>query len=165
MPKYDAESLMSDVRALLVAKLNTKIAAIEAEKIAAGFPATGITAVDTSAGYFEQSWSDAILNINPALFFGIEEISAEGVGPATGETFHIWVDILVLDNGQDALTKNRVHRYSRALREVFEENWDTALSSASKIKIETVRPLSFKLNLNSSETYKVGGVSIITAIA
>lgn len=164
MARYDSENLMYDIKALLVAQLNTKIAAIEAEKIAAGFPTTGLAAIDTTNGYFEQSFSDEILNINPALFYGIEEVKADGIGPATVERFKIWVEIILIDGGMDQLTKNRVHRYARALKEVFEENWDTALTNASKIKIETVRPLSFKLDLNSSEMVKVCGLSIITAL-
>lgn len=164
MAKYDTESLLADVKAVLVANLNTKIAAIEAEKIASGAPATGLLSVDANNGYFEQSWSDKILNINPAIFFGIEDIKAQGVGPSTIETYRIFVEVILIDSGQDALAKNRIHRYARALKEVFEEKFDQ-FNNGVKIKVETVRPASFKLDENSSEEMKVGGVSILTAIA
>lgn len=164
MTKYDVENLLVDVKALLVANLNTKLAAIEAEKVAQGLPATGLLPVDVAKGYFEQSWSDDILNINPAIFFGIEDVQAVGNGPATEERYKIFVEVVVLDSGQDRLTKNRIHRYARALKEVFEENWDS-LGGGCKIKVETVRPISFKLDLNTSEEVKVGGVSLTTALA
>lgn len=162
--RYDAENLMSDVKKILLTNLNSKIAAIEAEKIAASFPDTGLQPIDSDTGYFEQSWSDNILNVSPAIFYGIEEIQAKGIGPATVETYKLFVEVIVVDSGQDQLTKNRVHRYSRALKEVFEENYDR-LPCQGRIQVETVRPVSFKLDLNSSEEVKVGGVSIVIALA
>lgn len=165
MPRFDAESLMANVKSVLVTNLNLKLAAIEAEKIAAGFPVTNLKSVDPDKGYFEQTWSDEIQNIDPAIFYGIEEISAEGIGPATKEAFKIFVEIILIDSGQDSLTKNRIHRYARAIKEVFEENYDQVSSFGNKIKIETIRPTSLKLDLDTSETLKVGGVSITTAIA
>jgi hypothetical protein len=164
MTTYDAENLLFDIKGILTSNLNTKIAAIEAEKIGAGFVSTNLAPVDTMKGYFEQSWSDAMLNINPAIFYGIEETTAEGQGPATKELYKIFVEIVLVDNGMDTLTKNRIHRYARAIKEVFQENYDR-LPPAGKIKIETVRPTSFKLDLNSSEEVKVGGVSLTVAIA
>lgn len=163
MLKYDVENLLADLKKILVANLNTAIAAVEAEKIAQGLPATGLLPIDTTLGYFEQTWSDAILNITPALFFGLEEAQAVGIGPATSEKLKFFVEVIVLDSGMDVLTKNRVHRYSRALKDVMEANYDR-IPSSSKIKVETVRPIAFKLDLDSSEEYKVGGISITTSI-
>jgi hypothetical protein len=171
MAKFDTEDLLTNVLAIMTANLNTKIAAIEAEKVARGFVATGLLPVDatigadgTPNGYFEQTWSDKILNINPAIFYGIENIQAQGAGPATMERYTVFVEVVLVDSGMDALTKNRIHRYARALKEVFEENYDK-LNSAAQIKIETVRPVSFKLDLNSSEEIKVGGISLTTSLA
>lgn len=171
MPKYDTETLMKEVLSIMTTNLNTKIASIEAEKIAAGFPTTGLKPVDatigadgTPNGYFEQTWSDKILNIDPAIFYGIEETAATGIGPMTEQRFKLFVEVVLVDSGQDDLTKNRVHRYARALKEIFEENYDR-LSFGNQIKIETIRPISLKLDLDTSEVLKVGGVSITTAIA
>jgi hypothetical protein len=162
MSRYDTESLLSDIKKILVANLNTKISAVEAEKIAAGFPATQLAAVDTTNGYFEQNWSDAILNIKPAIFFGLEDIRAQGMGPTTQETYQVFVEVILVSAQTDTLDKNRIHRYARAIKEVFEENYDKIPGT---IKIETVRPVSFRLDLNSSDEIKVGGVSITTALA
>lgn len=164
MTKYDVENLLSDIKSLLIANLNTAIAAVEAEKISQGLPATGLKPVDATNGYFEQSWSDKILNITPAIFYGIEQIQAVGAGPATAQIYKVFVEVVLVDSGMDVLGKNRIHRYSRAIRDVFEANYDK-IPSASKIKIETVTPASFKLDLNSSEVMKVGGVSLTTALA
>lgn len=164
MSIYDTESLLSDIKAALVANLNTKIAAVEAEKIAGGFPTTGLASVDTTHGYFEQSWSDELLNYSPAIFFGVEDVQAEGAGPATKQIIRIFVEVVLVDSGMDKLGKNRIHRYTRAIREVLQTLYDR-LPGGNKIKIETVRPVSFKVDLNSSEEIKVGGVSLTTALA
>lgn len=162
--KYDIENLLADIKTILVANLNSSISAVESEKVSQGLPSTGLSAVSTTDGYFEQNWSDAILNVSPAIFFGVEDIHAEGIGPFTSQTYKVFVEVVYVDNGMDALGKNRIHRYARAIKDVLENNWDK-IPSSSKLKIETVRPVSFKLDLNSSEEIKVGGVSLITAIA
>jgi len=164
MQKYDAENLLADIKAILVANLNSAISAVEAEKIAQGLPVTNLASVDTTYGYYEQNWSDKILNNSPVIFYGIEDIAAEGAGPATKQIYKLFVEIVLVDGGMDQLGKNRIHRYSRAIKDVLEKNFDR-IPSDSRIKIETVRPISFKLDLNSSEEIKVGGVSIITALA
>ena len=164
MPKYDIETLLSEVKAILVANLNTQIAAVEAEKVAAGAPATNLKPVDVTDGYFEQSWSDKILNINPAIFYGVEQIQAIGTGPATGEVIKVFVEIVAVDTQEDVLMGRRINRYSRAIKEVLEANYDK-LSFGNKMKIETVRPISWRLDADTSEEVRVGGVSLITAIA
>lgn len=162
--KYDAENLLSDIKTILKANLNTAITTVENEKVAQGLPATGLLPVDTNVGYFEQNWSDAILNVSPAIFYGIEDVRAEGAGPTTMQTYKVFVEIVVTDRQEDKLMNARIHRYSRAIKDVLEANYDKIPSSA-KTKIETVRPVSFKLDLNSSEEIRVGGVSLTTALA
>ena len=161
---YNIENLLADIKAILVSDLNANIAVVEAEKVGQGLPATNLSPVDTTNGYFEQNWSDAMLNINPAIFFGVEEIQAEGAGPVTKEYYKVFIEVVVVDRQTDTLMKNRIHRYAEAIRRTMQNNYDQ-IPSASKIKIETVRPISFKLDLNTSEEIRVGGVTIITALA
>lgn len=165
--KYDVENLLTDIKAILVANLNTQIAAVEAEKIAQGLPNTGLLPVDTGKAYFEQNWSDEIMNYSPAIFFGVEDITAiggsNGVPGATLQKIQVFVEIIMVDSGMDVYGKNRIHRYARAIRDVLQDN-ARKLPSSGSIIIETVRPISFKLDLNSSDFVKVGGVSLTTVI-
>ncbi len=156
---YDIENLMQTLKGLLTSNLNAKIDAIEAEKVAGGFPATGLAHISS---YHEQNWSDSILQDSPAIFFGVEEIAAQGVGPSTSEKYKCFFEVVLLDHGLDTLAKNRIYRYSRAIKEVFQDNFSAVPGT---IKIETVRPISFKLDLNSSEEIKVGGVSLTATLA
>lgn len=162
--KYDAENLLADIKALLVANLNAAIAAVEAEKVSQGLPVTNLLPVDTTSGYFVQSWGLRNLNQSPAIWYGVEELKTEGIGPYTKETYKIFVELVLIDTMQDALVNFRTLRYSRALRDVFEKNYDQ-LPSASQIKIETVHPISFKLDNDSSEEVHICGVSVTTTLA
>lgn len=174
MPKYDAENMLSDLKTILVNNLNAAIAAVEAEKIAQGLPATALAAIDLTAsatnpsgyvGLFEQTWSFENLNVKNAIFYGIEDNQAQGIGPATMEAFKLFVEIITVDGGNDTLGIKRLLRYTRAIKDVMEANFDRFPTNSNKIKIETVRPTSFKLEADSSEEIRVGGVSITMAIA
>lgn len=159
---YDLEDMLDDIEALLKANLNTKIEAITAAKSAAGKSVTLPTVRDEA--YFRQNWTDNILNYSPAIFYGVETIQASGSNSATVEVYKFFVEALFVDNGMDTDGERRLFRYSRAIKEVFQEKFD-ALPWGTKINIETVRPISFKLDQDSSEEVKAGGVSIITALA
>lgn len=157
--RYDLEDLLDDVEAILKSSLNAKIQAVESEKSSKGKAlSTGLSSI-ASDSFYRQTWSDKILNTSPAIYFGIENVETSGMGPASAETVKIFAEIVIVDSGMDDLTHRRVNRYSRAIKELFEENF-AKLSFASKIKIETVRPTSFRLELDTSEEIKVGGVSI-----
>ena len=164
MSKYDIENLLSDIETTLKADLNTQIAAVEAEKVAAGngIP-NGLPDVSAEA-FFEQTWEDKILNYSPAIFFGIEDIRAQGLGPATAETYTIFVEVVVSEASNDRFGAKRIHRYARAIKETIQNKFGD-FPYTSNLTIETVRPTSFLREMNSSEMVKVGGVSITTSIA
>jgi hypothetical protein len=159
---YDIENLLGDIESLLKQNLNTEIAKIEAEKASQG-KAVGLPGVDPNA-YYEQSWNDEILNRAPAIFFGIADTDAEGAGPATIEKFKLFIEVVVIDSGMDKFTSRRVHRYSRAVKKVLQDGFAN-FPVAGKIKIVTVVPASFRLNADSSDNIKVGGVVVTAAIA
>lgn len=164
MSKFDVESLLTNIKAILVANLNTKIAAVETEKVAMGAIVTHIQPIDPAAGYIEQSLSD-LTNIQAqTIFYGIEHIDAVGVGPTTSQKFKCFIVVLLVDTRNDTLAKYKIHRYTRAIKEVFEDNYDQLFSS-SQIRIETIAPISFKLDENTSEEMKVGGVNLYTSLA
>lgn len=172
--KYDIENLLKDVNALIAANINAAIDAVEAEKVAQGLPASGIQHIDLTAstsnpsgynGLFEQSWSPANLNVKDAIFYGVEEIQTQGMGPASIQTIKVFVEIIHTDSGNDTLGLKRLARFSRAIKDIFEDNYDRFPVTSNKIKIETVRPISFKLDTDSSEEIRVGGISLTMAIA
>lgn len=159
--KFDTEDVIAMVLSIMKTggALNTKIAAIEAEKVAAGFGVSdGLDPIDDEA-YYEQTWNEKILQRTPGIFYGIEDVQANDGGGVAAKTFTIFVEIVYLDNGQKNDVMKRIHRYTRALEEVFTEAFDAA-AEMGRVKIEAVRPQGFKLELDSDEEIKVGGVSL-----
>ena len=159
MAQFDAEDLLSEIRAIMTAGLNAKIAEIETEK---GALTPTLAAVGANS-YFEQTWNEKILNKNPAIFYGIEDVQAVENGGGLAKTYKLFVEVVLVDNGQRNDTSKRILRYSRALEELFQAA-DLAGRGMSKLKVDTVRPVAFKLELDSSEEIKIGGVTLTTTI-
>lgn len=161
---YDGEDLLDSILDIVQTNITTKLLAIETEKIAKGKGVSGGLPAPESTAYYRQTWSDKILNHSPAIFYGIEDVTTEGIGPATIESFKVFVEVVITDSGMDTDSSNRILRYSRALRECLQEKFDS-VAETGRIKIETVRPVAFKMDQDSSEEIKVGGVSLLVALA
>lgn len=160
--KLDVEDILDSVLDIMTnsGALNATIAAVEAEKTAAGKGLTPTLAAIPSNGYYQQTWTDKILQTSPAIFYGCEDVSVVPGGGGTAKTYKIFVEIVYTDNGQTNDTHKRISRYSRALEELFQEKFQSIDASLGLIKIESVRPIAFKLQLDSDEEIKVGGISL-----
>lgn len=166
MAIYDVENLLDDLKAILVAKLNPKIVAIAAEKLAIG-QALDLPQIDTTEGIFFQTWDEKILNSSPGIIYGLRESAADGSSyQVTAQRVTLFVEIYYtnpMNEIDDGSGTKRILRYMRAVREVMQENFD-ANEILSKIKVKTITPLSFRLE-GSSDEIKVGGVELETSIA
>lgn len=161
--KYDLEDLLDSVETLLKANLNTKITAVEAQKIANGKGlGGGLPTVDDSA-YYRQSWNEKILNDPVAIYYGVAGISPTDGGSDMAEVVKIFIEVVVVDSGQDNDTHKKIFRYSRALKEVAKEKFGN-LGLASQVRIEQIVPFSFT-DVGTSEELKVGGIQITTSLA
>ena len=146
---YDIEDFLAELEDLLAAKINAKVTAIEAEKTAKGVP-VGLPTFSTADCFFLQSWDDKILNLSPAIFYGIENVVTSSAFSGTQQEYKVFIEVIYLDNKMDALGVKRLLRYTKALREVIEENFkDNDLGVP--LKVENLRPIAFALN-NSSPT-------------
>ncbi len=160
--KYDSEDLLDSVLAIMTEgdALNAKIAEIEAIKIAASKGLTPTLSPISADAYFPQSWSSKVLNKKVGIFYGIEDVAAQdGGGGVIAKTYKMFVEVVVVDNGQKNDTWKRISRYARALEELFAQAYAPAIAG-SAVKIEQVRPMAFKLALDSDEEVKVGGISL-----
>lgn len=162
---YDIEKLLDDVKAILVTKLNAKIADISAEKASeANTLATPL--LDTVEGIFFHTWDDKILNHSPAILYGLRSSEVDGSGLSNAaEKVTIFIEVYYtnpMNEISDAAGTRRMLRYMRALKEVLQENFDNN-ELRSKIKIKTFTPMSFRLD-ESSDDIKVGGVEVETSL-
>lgn len=163
MAKYDIENALSDILAIMTSALNDKITEIENEKIAAGMGLTPTLATIRSDAYFLQSWDDKILNRNPAIFYGVEDVpSVVDGGGAIGREYKIFVEVILVDSGQSNDTHKRIFRYTRALEELFTNK---RLGGHTAVKVQALRPLSMQVSLDSSDEIKIGGVNLTIALA
>lgn len=162
--KYDIEDLMDDLLARVQATLPQKLIDIEAEKITKSKGLTGGIPAPTNSAYYYQAWDNAILNHKVAIFYGVEDVGAREIGMGqTAQDYKIFFEVVITNANEYSDVHKRIHRYSRALREVL-EGYANKNSFVSAIKVETVRPISFKLETDTSYETNVGGVSISTSI-
>ncbi len=163
--KFDAEDLVNMLYSIMTdsSALNTKIAAVDAEKTANGQTITPALASIASGSYYPQSWTDKILNTSPSIFYGIEDVQSEDGGGVTAKTYKLFIEVVLVDSGQTNDAWKRIARYSRALEELFQTNFAPNIE-AGNIKIDQVRPIAFKTSLNSNEEIKIGGISITIAL-
>lgn len=157
--KYDLESLLNDVQAMIAANLNTKIAAIESDRGALS-PTLKTVA---SGAYFLQTLNDAAANFDPYILYGVDDIESDGRGANTLERFKLSVVIVLADNGQDMNITKRMLRYRQALKEIFETNWQT-LNNGVKLRVAPSIPVPIT-NLNSDERYQAVGLAIDAELA
>lgn len=164
--RYDSEDLLESILAIMVSggALNAQLNAIEAEKVANGKGLDPAPKEFADESYHVQTWSDKILQRNPAIFYGIEDVETkDGGGGATADTYKIFVECVLVDDGMRADGWKRIARYSRALKELFAANYSPAIAQGV-VKIETVRPIAFKLALDSDDEVKVGGISLTVTL-
>jgi len=163
--KYDAESLLDTVLEIMTngGALNAKIDAIEAEKISISKGLTPTLAQVAATSYHLQTWTEKVLQSSPAIFYGIEDVKAESNGSAVAKTYSIFVEVVMTDSGLSNDGSKRINRYARALEELFAESFKPAIAS-SMVKIDQVRPVAWKVALDSDDEIKVGGISLTISL-
>lgn len=166
MALYDVERLLADLEDTLKTKLAAKLAAITAEKTALGFP---LDLPEPAADdFYFQTWDDKILNSSPGILYGLRESVADGSSHSvTSERITLFVEVYYthpMNESDDGSGTKRILRYTRALKEIIQENFD-ANEIMAKIKVKTLTPLSFRLDTDTSDEIKVGGIELETALA
>jgi len=161
MARYDIERLLDDVSALMKASLNTKLAAIQAEKdILLGSDNFNVKQVNDKAWF--DSLNEVVTNYDPFIYYGITVNEVTGEQGATAEDVQLFIMVLVADNQADKFIIKRMLRYVRALKEIVQENFDK-LQCTSKFRVETVAPQDVK-NTESGAYHKMSGIVLQTAI-
>lgn len=153
--RYDIESFAKDVEATLKSKLNTKITSINTEK--------GDYDIDpiSDKAYFFQTLNDKVNSFSPALFYYIDDIRSDGIGPATSDDISIEI-VIILSNSNDGKQAYKLLRYLRALKELFNDEFNNVKSNRT-VKVESLVPINFALQ-NSSSYVDGIGIRLTTTI-
>lgn len=161
--KYDAEQLMDDVLSIMTTNLNTEIGNINTNKSGDGKGIT-LSTIDSSA-YFFQTMNETTANVNPFVFYGINEVNLEqGIGPANNESYIVGVMLVLEDNNTDLLIATRMLRYLKALRETFLNNWND-LSNRAKLRVESFAPFQFNEGIDSPITARVAAIALHVSLS
>lgn len=155
---YDIEDLVRDIEALLQSKLDAEIDAVDAEKVSQGYATANLSHIDP-AGYHVFAINDDAMNILPALGIFVANHSEQGDGQITRAQYTIEVAVILQAINDPDVTR-KLLRYMKALKQVFEKNWGKINNAVTREKIETVGPVDFTLNVDSSDIYKIAGISI-----
>lgn len=154
---YDLESLLTDVETVLKANLPGRLTAIDAEKN------DGVTLKQIdNAAYFAQTLNQGVAAFDPYLAYGVIDQSPDGNYGGTADRVSLQVVIVLSDPGQDTAILKRVLRYQRALREVFEQNWEKTRKGI-KLRVEPTLPVQLS-ELDTSKNYRAVGVQIETQL-
>jgi hypothetical protein len=155
---YDIEKLLTDMKAVAVANLDTKLAAIAAEK------GDGLTlATIPAAAYIFQTLTRNHATAYPAfMFYGYDDPTADGIGPYTLEEFEIFFIAMVKDTAENGVYLTRMMRYGRALKEIFQDGFNNT-PWKNKLKVSSVAPVSFQI-AGGPGSFMGAGVKVWTKI-
>ena len=154
---YDLENLMSDVKAIMVNNLNTKISSINSEKS----DSTTLLTVDSDA-YFLQELDSTTVNYNPFIFYSCEEIEGSGTATTVPEQFLINCILVLADQSAYSDIPSRMFRYLRAMKEIFEENFFIKANS-NYVSINQITPIPLT-GLNEQQEFRATGIQITTTL-
>ena len=148
--RYDMEDLCDDVLAVMTTYFNAKLTEINAAKN----DGIVLDPIDSGA-YSLQQLNGKMLNYNPFCLYGIEDIETVSQGPLSSDRFQISVTVVVKDSGEELECGRRMFRYSRALKEVFEKNWNDR--QGVKFEIKSLVPVPLP-NLNDGNSHRAVGI-------
>lgn len=157
-PKVDIEVICIAVEAFMKARLNTKLAEIDAEKN------DGLTCLTVpDAAYVFEYWGEEVSNFNPVVLYGFGGMDAvDGVGPGVIDLVRLQVGVVLNDNGAPDLVR-RLLRYQRALKEIFTKDWDKVYG-AVKFRVSGTEPFPLQL-LHRQAPDRMIGVTLEFSIA
>ena len=158
MAKFDLEQMLAGIETIMTDNLNTKITEINTERA----DTITLDSVNASA-FFLQTLDNTATNFNPYVFYGIQDIESEGIGPTASMLITVRVMLVVVDDASDLLIAKRMLRYLRALEETFTDNWNE-LENRAKIEIQQFAPIQFNEGINSSNRSRVAMVDLHLAM-
>lgn len=150
--KYDIESFVNDMVAILQSKLPAKISAINAEK-------NDTIELANIDNYYDDV-TEQVFNINQFLHYNIANIDSKSIGCQTSTTITMFFEIVFI-TGNSGNTLQKALRYTRAIREVFQEN--SKNGKYGTLKIADLIP--DKAVLNNGSDFKVAGVLLESTIS
>lgn len=151
MSKNDIEKVEQVILGIIQSKFATKIAEINVDKkdtILEDIPSDNYF----NNFYEEEETSDLF------IFYGIEQVETQSIGADSAETWTIFYHVFVGDsNNKKANVRPKVLRYTRALKEIINENSDKISRVCSKGEISNLTPENVE-DINNNTPFYRGGI-------
>lgn len=160
---FDAEQILDALESTLKAELNNKITAIQSEKDALlGANNIELPLIPDDA-YF-ATLDQGIANYSHFIYFGFEDVPLDGIQGATAQEVRpFFFAVSQVENSTFPAYKQTM-RYTRAMKEVIEENAFNFQGEMSYPKLEVMNPTPLR-DLEGQEFAKIGGIVVSTSIA
>lgn len=154
----DEENFLDDIVTLLKSKIDAKVTEINTLKN------DSITLETIPSERFIETLNEDALNWPIFIYYGIDAINSNGIGPTTAREITVFFDIIFMDDQSSLgnIGRKSVQRYTRALREIIEDNY-RAIKYASINKVDSVSPVNLR-DVEDSNYYKVAGVEVKATI-
>ena len=149
----DIETVCNEVKSVIQSNIVAKLAEITTDK---GDSLT-LDAIDTDA-YFFQTLNQKTVNYNPFVYYGVAAIDGDSQGGQTVTALDIFILVCISDEFQDLLIANKLFRYQRAIKEIFEETFDLP-ESGVRVRVQNQVPVDIRLS-DSAEIHRVIGVTL-----
>lgn len=151
---YDIEIFCDDLANFLKANLNIKIQEINSLKN----DGLNLAEINDEA-YFFQTMDETVSNFDPFIYYGVQDIESQGLGPATRKKYTVVAAVIMADLAEDTKLGKRLLRYSRVLEEVISEKYSDIASDAFKVKLNSLVPISLRLS-DTSENFRAVGIEL-----
>jgi hypothetical protein len=161
---YDIEVFRNSVIKLIQNELNIEITKINLEKD------DDFSILDIAPENYYNDISDQVLNVSPFIYYGFVSLDSSTTGTKTQTTITMFISV-VFDNSNTyyandygtygSETETKVLRYTRALKEVIQNNYKK-FAWASPLSVTEFTPQDFELNKGSD--FKVGGIHVTGTI-
>ena len=151
MGKNDIEKVEQVILGIVQSKLAAKVAEINTDK---GGDAL-LVDIETK-NYLSDLYQE---ELTPSLFilYGIKEPELQSPGCDSAETWVIFYYIFIQDKNNLGTLRSKIFRYTRALKEIINENCRKIARHCSNPQISTLTPQDLE-PINNDTPFKMGGI-------
>lgn len=151
MGKNDIEKIEQVILGIVQSNLAAKVVEVNTDK-----GDSLLTDIDSSK-YFNDFYQ-AELTGSKFIFFGIEQPETQSVGRNSAETWTIFYKVFIEQENKLSTIRSAVLRYTRALKEIINENSDKIARVCSKGEISNLTPENVEDINNNNTPFKMGGI-------
>ena len=151
MGKIDIERIEQEILTIVKANFAAKIAEINADKN------DGLILEDVDSANYFNDFYQAELTASLFIFYGIKEPVTQSPGGDSAETWTIFYNVFVQNENNLSVIRSQVLRYTRALKEIINENSNKISRFCTLPEISSLTPENV-LDIVNNTPFKMGGI-------